>query len=84
VVTDLEQARTKVLDQHIACARGEAENDRKDHQRSLKSDRTSGHRFAANQLRVLVHAAAYVLLDTLCREVLRTTAWASATMDTMQ
>ena len=84
VVTDLEQARTKVLYQHISCARGEAENDIKDHKRSLQSDRTSCHRFAANQFRVLWHAAAYVFLDTWRREVLRTTAWASATMETLQ
>jgi Transposase DDE domain group 1 len=84
VVTDLEQARTKVLYRQIYCARGEAENDIKDHKRYLKSDRTSCHRFVANQFRVLLHAAAYVLLDTLRREVLRTTVWASATMETIQ
>ena len=69
VVTDMEQARTQGLYQHIACARGQAENDIKDHNRYLKSDRTSCHRFEANQLRLLLHAAAYVLLDTLRREV---------------
>jgi hypothetical protein len=61
VVTDLEQARTKVLYRQIYCARGEAENDIKDHKRYLQSDRTSCHRFVANQFRVLLHAAAYVL-----------------------
>lgn len=84
VVTDLEQARTKVLYQKIYCARGQAENDIKDHKLYLKSDRTSCHRFEANQLRVLLHSAAYVLLETLRREVLKTTQWASATMETIQ
>jgi hypothetical protein len=84
VVTDLEQARTKVLYQHIYCARGQAENEMKDHKLYLKSDRTSCHRLKANQFRVLLHAAAYVLLETLRREVLRTTQWASATMETIQ
>ena len=69
VVTDLEQARTKVLYQRISCARGQAENESKDHTLSLKSDRTSCHRFEANQVRVVLHAAAYVLLETLRREV---------------
>jgi hypothetical protein len=32
VVTDMEQARTKVLYQHLYCARGQAENEIKDHQ----------------------------------------------------
>ena len=60
VVTDMEQARTKVLYQHIYCARGQAENEIKDHKRYLKSDRTSCHRFEANQFRVFLHSAAYV------------------------
>ena len=69
VVTDLEQARTKVLYQSISCARGQAENESKDHKLYLKSDRTSCHRFEAHQVRVLLHSAAYVLLETLRREV---------------
>jgi len=84
VVTDMEYARTKVLYQQIYCARGQAENEIKDHKLYLKSDRTSCHRFEANQVRVLLHSAAYVLLETLRREVLRTTQWASATMETIQ
>jgi Transposase DDE domain group 1 len=84
VVTDLEHARTKVLYQQIYCARGQAENELKDHKRSLKSDRTSCHRFEANQFRLFLHSAAYVLLDTLRREVFKTTPWASATMETIQ
>jgi len=69
VVTNLEQARTKVLYQQIDCARGQAENEIKDHKLYLKSDRTACQRFAAHQLRRLLHSAAYVLLDTLRREV---------------
>jgi len=69
VVTDLEHARTKVLYQQIDCARGQAENEMKDHKLSLKSDRTSCHRFAANQCRLFLHSAASVLLETLRREV---------------
>jgi len=84
VVTDLEQARAKVLYRQIYCARGQAENEIKDHKRYLKSDRTSCHRFEANQFRLFLHSAAYVLLDTLRREVFKTTPWASATMETIQ
>src|SRR2546430_2450859 len=84
VVTDMEHARTKELYQPIYCARGQAENEIKDHKRYLKSDRTSCHRFEANQFRLFLHSAAYVLLDTLRREVLKTTPWASATMETIQ
>jgi hypothetical protein len=84
VVTDMEQARTKVLYQQIYCARGQAENEIKDHKRYLKSDRTSCHRFEANQFRLFLHSAAYVLLDTLRREVFKTAPWACATMETIQ
>jgi hypothetical protein len=84
VVTDLEQARTKALYQQIYCARGQAENEIKDHKRYLQSDRTSCHRFEANQFRLFLHSAAYVLLDTLRREVLKTSPWACATMETIQ
>ena len=84
VVTDLEHARTKVLYRQIYCARGQAENEIKDHKLYLKSDRTSCHRFEANQFRLFLHSAASVLLDTLRREVLKTTPWASATMATIQ
>src|SRR5215831_15935437 len=84
VVTDMEQARTKVLYQHIYGARGQAENEIKDHKRSLKSDRMSCQRFEANQFRLFMHSAAYVLLDTLRREVFKTAPWACATMETIQ
>src|SRR5215813_9303068 len=84
VVTDMEEARTKGLYQHIYCGRGQAENEIKDHKRYLKSDRTSCHRFEANQFRVFLHSAAYVLLDTLRREVFKTAPWACATMETIQ
>ena len=69
VVTDREQARTQVLYRQIYCARGQMENEIKDHKLYLKSDRTSCHRFEANQVRLFLHSAAYVLLDTLRREV---------------
>lgn len=84
VVTDMEEARTKALSQYIDCARGQAENASKDHKRSLKSDRTSCQRFEAKQLRVFLHSAASVLLDTLRREVFKTAPWACATMETLQ
>jgi len=84
VVTDLEEARASVLYREIYCDRGAAEGYIKDHKLYLKSDRTSCHRFEANQFRLLLHSAAYVLLETLRREVLPGTAWARATMATLR
>jgi|SRR5262245_45347823 len=83
IVTDMEQARPPGLYQHLSCARGQAENESQDHKLYLPSERTACHRFAAQQCRWLLHAAAYVLRETLRREVLRTTPWASAPMATL-
>lgn len=47
--------------------RGATENWIKDFKRHVKCDRLSCHRFVANQFRLLLHAAAYWLLDTLRR-----------------
>jgi hypothetical protein len=49
--------------------RGEAENWIKDFKLHLKADRLSCHRFVANQFRLLLHAAAYWLLDALRRKL---------------
>jgi hypothetical protein len=47
--------------------RGESENWIKDLKTACFADRLSCHRFLANQLRLLLHGAAYWLLDTLRR-----------------
>ena len=49
--------------------RGESENRIKDFKLALKADRLSCHRFLANQFRLLLHAAAYWLLDALRRKL---------------
>jgi hypothetical protein len=51
--------------------RGETENWIKDFKHYLKSDRLSCHRFWANQFRLLLHAAAYWLLDALRRRLMQ-------------
>jgi len=50
--------------------RGEAENWIKDLKAACFADRLSDHRFWANQFRLLLHAAAYWLLDTVRRWLL--------------
>lgn len=49
--------------------RGETENRIKDLKVALKADRLSCHRFVANQFRLLLHAAAYWLMDTLRKKL---------------
>lgn len=50
--------------------RGESENWIKDFKNALSADRLSDHRFWANAFRLLLHAAAYWLLDQLRRWLL--------------
>ena len=56
----------------------------KDHKTYLKSDRTSCNKFEANQLRLFMHSAAYVLLHTLQKEVFKGTQFANVTLQTLQ
>ncbi|MGH3089556.1 MAG: IS1380 family transposase [Rubrobacteraceae bacterium] len=49
--------------------RGEGENWIKDFKLHIKCDRLSCHRFIANQFRLLLHAVAYWLMDSLRRKL---------------
>jgi DDE family transposase len=67
VVTTL-KGRAQDLYDDLYVARGEAcENSIKDLKNVLKADRLSCHRFWANQFRLLLHSAAYVLMYELRR-----------------
>jgi hypothetical protein len=83
VVTNLGGDPQDLYDR-VYCARGEMENRIKEQQLGLYADRTSCHRFRANQFRVLLSAAAYVLLDTLRRLGLRGTELAQAQATTIR
>lgn len=67
----------------LYAARGEMENRIKELKCDLQMDRTSCHRFVANQFRVLLHAAAFVLCCAL-REALAGTELATAQVGTLQ
>jgi hypothetical protein len=84
IVTNMEQAKASVLYRQIYCGRGEDELYIKDHKLYLKSDRTSCHKFEANQFRLFLHSAAYVLIHALKTEVLRGTPLANATFETIR
>jgi Transposase DDE domain group 1 len=64
LVTNLAQTPRWVYEK-IYCQRGEIENRIKELHHGLEMDRTSCHGFWANQLRVLMTAAAYVLMQEL-------------------
>ena len=67
VVTSRSEEPEELYDWYVR--RGEAEGWIKDFKLALKADRLSCHRFFANQFRLLLHAAAYWLLDTLRRKL---------------
>jgi hypothetical protein len=66
VVTNL-TGDARVLYEDVYCQRGNMENRIKEQQLGLFADRTSCHRFVANQFRVLLAAAAYVLVSHIRR-----------------
>jgi hypothetical protein len=63
VVTNLADAPEAVY--QIYCGRGDMENRLKELHHGLAMDRTSCHRFLANQFRVLLTIAAYILFQSL-------------------
>jgi hypothetical protein len=83
VVTNLPGAPQALYDD-VYCARGEMENRIKEQQLMLYADRTSCHKFLANQFRLLLSAAAYVLVETVRRVGLAGTEMARAQVSTLR
>jgi hypothetical protein len=71
-VTSLEDDPDHLFDK-VYCARGQAENLIKLHRAQLASDRTSCHSATANQVRLVLHTAAYWLMDGLRSRLPKTT-----------
>jgi hypothetical protein len=65
VVTSLETPSPEDIYARLYCARGQAENLIKLHKSQLKSDRTSCRSPLANQMRLILHTAAYWLMLTV-------------------
>jgi hypothetical protein len=83
VVTNL-QGEPQALYDELYCKRGEAENRIKEQQLGLFADRTSCHEFVPNQFRVLLSAAAYILLQHLREQTLAGTELAEAQVPTIR
>jgi hypothetical protein len=83
VVTNLNEPPAVIYDQRY-CARGEMENRIKEQQLALFADRTSCHRWWANQFRLLLSAVAYTLMEALRRLGCAGTQWARAQCDTLR
>jgi hypothetical protein len=84
VVTNLtDRTPTEIYD-GLYVQRGEMENRIKEQQLGLFADRTSCHKFLANQFRLLLSSAAYVLVEYLRRTALASTELAQAQVTTIR
>ena len=84
IVTSFRAAGAKYLYETAYCGRGKMELMIKDHKTALKSDRTSCHRKEANQFRLFLHSAAYVLMHALRDNLLKGSELARAQFDTLR
>jgi hypothetical protein len=84
VTTNLESSQPSFLYQKAYAGRGAMENYIKNHKTFLHSDRTSCHRFEANQFRLLLHSAAYMLLHAFQELLLYGTQLQRAYFNTLQ
>jgi hypothetical protein len=84
IITNLEHWNRRFIYQTVYSGRGAAELMIKEHKNHLMSDRTSCTSFSANQFRLFLHSAAYVLFHTFRALHLKGTEWASAQFDTIR
>lgn len=84
IVTDLETASAKFLYETVYCGRGNAELMIKEHKCFLKSSRTSCTSIIANQFRLFLHSAAYVVMHSMRENLLKGTTFSKATFQTIQ
>jgi hypothetical protein len=84
IVTDMDEAGADVLYETVYCGRGNAELMIKEHKCFLKSSRTSCTSALANQFRLCLHSAAYVVMHGVRETALRGTELANATFDTIR
>ena len=84
VVTNLPKGTAEWLYDKMYCARGQAENLIKLHKTELASDRTSCRSPLANQVRLVLHTAAYWVLLTVRDAILRPQPLATAQFKTLQ
>jgi len=83
VVTNLEGPAPQALYDDLYTQRGDVENRIKELKDDLLSGRTSCHKFLANQFRLLLHAAAFILMQGL-RQLLAGTELAAAQASTLR
>ncbi|MBI0539833.1 IS1380 family transposase, partial [Roseomonas sp. KE2513] len=84
VVTSFARGSAEWIYDSLYCARGQAENLIKLHKAQLASDRTSCRSPLANQIRLILHTAAYWLMLTLRDRIPKPHPLASAEFATLR
>jgi hypothetical protein len=84
VVTNIEHSSAEWIYDSLYCARGQAENLIKLHKSQLASDRTSCRSAIANQVRLVLHTAAYWLMLTVRDAIPKTRDLAGAEFSTLR
>ena len=84
VVTNLAGGTARRIYEDLYCARGQAENHVKAWKRHLAADRTSCSKAAANQVRLMLHTAAYWLMWSLRSLMPKRSTWRVAQFDTLR
>jgi hypothetical protein len=84
VVTSIETGSAEHIYETLYCARGQAENLIKLHKTQLASDRTSCRSPLANQMRLILHTAAYWLILTVRDAIPKAHALATAEFTTIR
>lgn len=84
IVTSIETGSAEYIYETLYCARGQAENLIKLHKAQLASDRTSCRSPLANQMRLILHTAAYWLMLTVRDAIPKAHALATAEFTTVR
>ena len=79
IVTSYEQPSAKYLYETVYCGRGKAELFIKEHKLGLESDRSPCQSAMANQFRLFLHSAAYMLMHAFREKILHGSELAHAT-----
>ena len=74
----------RALYEDVYCRRGQAENHIKSFKTHLAADRTSCTKATANQLRLFLHAGAYLLMWGLRDAMPKRSMWRGAQFDTLR
>lgn len=84
VVTDMKEKTARQLYEKDYCKRADCELNIKEMKDGLRADRMSCNRFSANQFRLFLYAAAYVMLLDTRQKLFRKTEMNSVTIQTFR